>query len=94
MRKYQKYVITEVQGTTRACTSVPRGIPSGTSSRIYSAQRRIDENSSNDLSQIPKQRNEGRKTLKNTSTRLDDPCLLPQWSKWGKESLREIPGVP
>jgi len=62
---YQKHVITEVQSLTRACTNVPRRTPSGTSSLVYSAQRRTSpttyENSPNDRSHIPKQRKKGKK---------------------------------
>jgi len=64
---YQKHIITELQSLTHACTNVPRRTPSGTSSLVYSAQRRTSpttcENSPNDRSHIPKQRKKGKKRI-------------------------------
>jgi len=65
---YQNYVIPEVQSSTRACTNVPKCIPSDTSSLGYIAQRRTSpmtyENSPNDRSHISKQRKKGKERKK------------------------------
>ena len=86
---YQKHVITEVQSTTRACTNAPRHTPSGTSSLVYSAQRRTSpttyENFPNDQSHIPKQRKKGKKK---------EYLYLFRWSLSAPAVIRVRRGVP